>query len=930
MASNLLSRILPPGDGSPSIYETIRQHDDDSETSDFDDRAGLALDEQNLGERSENLDFEHAGISASQTTTKSTQGRGRLHGTRDRPSRVTKGLSRPRWMRQSQKLLDVEEADDDVPASLLLEGGDDQQVQHLPNLPPPPSFSPDPTPLTRNAAGKNAQAQQTPHMISRRTHAKRTKASVAPGFSPLSIADPKEKAMWRWTNVENLDNYLHEVYMYFLDHGFWSIILRRTLNLLTLSFIIGFSYFLGACIDYGSIRGSTQMSEILIPRCASKMGTVANVLLWCITFLWITKMFQYVIETKRLWNMHEFYHHLLDVSDSEIQTISWQEIVSRIMALRDANPNIATKKSRENRQFAGTQNKERLDAHDIANRLMRRENYMIAMINKDILDLTLPIPFFRNRQLFSRALEWNIQQCIMDYVFNSRGQVRQLFLKDTHRKALSEGLRRRFIFAGTANLIIAPFLITYFLVQYFFENFTEFQKNPAEIGSRQYNPLAEWKFREFNELWHLFQKRVNMSYPFAARYVNQFPKAKTVQAARFVAFVSGALASVLALASVVDPELFLGFEVTEDRTVLFYLSVFGSVWAVARGMLPDDNHVYDPEIALMEVIEFTHYKPSHWEDRLHSNEVRSEFVQLYQMKIVITLEEVLSMIFTPFVLWFSLPKCSDRIIDFFREFTVHVDGIGYVCSFAEFNFQKNPQAGPRRQSSDVTNNPQGLTDEYYAAKDQKLEASYWGFMNDYARNPKTDVRFPYARRRPGASIINPPPPFPGLLSPTTMAADTNAAFATGRSIFNSPRRALGLHSSTLPAAFAAQHSDHEPVTSMLLDPHHQPSASGFGSPQVLRPRKHKSHISKTSLDRAVEVDEDPEPARANEMPADESGGELGSWKVNDYDDEDSDDDEEDVDALTAGEKGAGGVLGLIRQFQMTHGETRAGGGGVGT
>ena len=116
---------------------------------------------------------------------------------------------------------------------------------------------------------------------------------------------------------------------------------------------------------------------------------------------------------------------------------------------------------------------------------------------------------------------------------------------------------------------------------------------------------------------------------------------------------------------------------------------------------------------------------------------------------------------------------------------------------------------------------------------------------------------------------------------------------------------------------------------MLLDPHHQPNASGFSSPQALRPRKHRSHIPKTSLDRAVEVDEDLELAKESEAAAEDVGGELGSWKVNDQNDDDSDD-EEDVDALTAGEKGAGGVLGLIRQFQLTHGETRAGGGGVGT
>merc|ERR1711939_595785 len=105
-----------------------------------------------------------------------------------------------------------------------------------------------------------------------------------------------------------------------------------------------------------------------------------------------------------------------------------------------------------------------MDAHDIANRLLRKENYIIAMINKDILDMTLPVPFLRNRQLFTRTLEWNLNWCIMDFIFNDRGQLRPIFLKDTHRKELSEALRRRFIFAGTTNLIAAPFLIIYFLL----------------------------------------------------------------------------------------------------------------------------------------------------------------------------------------------------------------------------------------------------------------------------------------------------------------------------------------------------------------------------------------------------------------------------------------------------------------------------------
>ena len=59
------------------------------------------------------------------------------------------------------------------------------------------------------------------------------------------------------------------------------------------------------------------------------------------------------------------------------------------------------------------------------------------------------------------------------------------------------------------------------------------------------------------------------------------------------------------------------------------------------------------------------------------------------MKIMVFVQEILSVILTPFVLWYSLPQCAPAIIDFFREFTVHVDGLGFVCSFAVFDFQRH-------------------------------------------------------------------------------------------------------------------------------------------------------------------------------------------------------------------------------------------------
>lgn len=78
--------------------------------------------------------------------------------------------------------------------------------------------------------------------------------------------------------------------------------------------------------------------------------------------------------------------------------------------------------------------------------------------------------------------------------------------------------------------------------------------------------------------------------------------------------------------------------------------------------------------------------------------MHEEFGELFAMKIIVYAGELLSVVLTPFVLWLSLPACAPAIIDFFREFTVHVDSLGYVCSFAVFDFQRhgNIKVSPKR------------------------------------------------------------------------------------------------------------------------------------------------------------------------------------------------------------------------------------------
>ena len=53
------------------------------------------------------------------------------------------------------------------------------------------------------------------------------------------------------------------------------------------------------------------------------------------------------------------------------------------------------------------------------------------------------------------------------------------------------------------------------------------------------------------------------------------------------------------------------------------------------------------------------------------------------------LEEMASIVLTPFVLYFSLPYCTHAILDFVRDNTVFVEGVGDICSLANFDFEKH-------------------------------------------------------------------------------------------------------------------------------------------------------------------------------------------------------------------------------------------------
>lgn len=233
---------------------------------------------------------------------------------------------------------------------------------------------------------------------------------------------------------------------------------------------------LSQCVDFSKIRDSKSLSQVIIPKCTKNMWGIWNLGLWLCSFYVVWQTIQFALDIPRLMHIRDFYTYLLEIPEEDMQTVSWQDIVSRITGLRDQNVKTASNITPSQRRYLSkqlgrhmvSQSKERLDAMDIANRLMRRENYIIALFNKDVLDFTVPIPFLHNRHFFSQTLLWTLHFSILGLVFDETNQVRPQILKSDHRGQLSRDLRVRFVFAATMNLIFSPFVAMFLLIDFIF------------------------------------------------------------------------------------------------------------------------------------------------------------------------------------------------------------------------------------------------------------------------------------------------------------------------------------------------------------------------------------------------------------------------------------------------------------------------------
>ena len=193
----------------------------------------------------------------------------------------------------------------------------------------------------------------------------------------------------RWGAVSNLDQFFSTIYSYYYSKGLPTMCVTGVTNLLTLGFTIVLSTCLFALVDYAALLECRDESSChalgdYVTREMLSRYPVRGALAMCYFALffayWAWSAVSLALSLRDAAEMHRFFVERLGVSTRELQTMTWHEVVERVVRLQESG------------EYKIAIHRRALSAHDIACRVMRKENYLIAFINQGILALHVPVP----------------------------------------------------------------------------------------------------------------------------------------------------------------------------------------------------------------------------------------------------------------------------------------------------------------------------------------------------------------------------------------------------------------------------------------------------------------------------------------------------------------------------------------------------------
>lgn len=281
----------------------------------------------------------------------------------------------------------------------------------------------------------------------------------------------------QFPRIDDLDIFFSSMYAYYQNRGLPAILLNQFCSTATLGFTIAFSVFLLACVDWKTLRHCHDEVSCLdfheYIKTPFGQASIFNFVIFCyMSLFFVYWVFQVISAARNClegFRMESFYRRVLSISLSDLQNMQWSDVMRRLITLHDNG-------------VYRVSIQEKLTEYDIVARIMRKENYMVALVNKGVLNMRLPWWFNQcsmwedNTMFLTKSLEWSINFCVLQFMFNENAVVTEDFLRDV------KGLQYRLVKVGVLQLVLMPFMLVFMLIHFFLENAQQFRSSQSYLG----------------------------------------------------------------------------------------------------------------------------------------------------------------------------------------------------------------------------------------------------------------------------------------------------------------------------------------------------------------------------------------------------------------------------------------------------------------
>lgn len=496
----------------------------------------------------------------------------------------------------------------------------------------------------------------------------------------LMNKDPKNKkkisSMDTALIISDLDTFFRDIYEYYNSRGYYNILTQAILDNVSYLFSLHFVILNVFVVNWTDIvtlcvKENNCSSDVLDYIQLDLLNNFLFITIYSVLMsYYLIFLYKSVTLLLRMRQIKRVYDLKLKIKQKEMENIKFEEIINRLIELQRSE------------NFSRV--KENLTTYDVIARITRKENFIIGLISNQVVSFNLRIPLIGTVDFYSNYIYNKLLESIMNNVF-LKGDV-NINMSFFNLRFFQFKL---FTFILVEVCFMFP-IVFYKIVFWIFKNVDNIKSN-GNIMQRVWSSHVQIMFKNYNELPHHFEYRLNKSYVNTERFLNCFKERLFSIFGKFIIIICGSFLALIFILSTIDDRLFTDLKIYGNKLVWitfvigFLLSIFGS-----KEQNPEN---YEEDYLENVTFKASHYKsivnnvmniPDEWKQTNNFSRIFKKISMDYVSNVKTIIKELCSIIIFP-ILWFKLIFQAKEMIKFFKLYSKKVTGLGTVCSFSVMN-----------------------------------------------------------------------------------------------------------------------------------------------------------------------------------------------------------------------------------------------------